>query len=325
MSDKIKALLATGRVSNLPTVWCNCLAATLIILQFSSSFSPWLNSQMSEHGLDAIKDFVSLELFFIIVSSLFYVGGCFLGDHYDQEFDTEHKPDRPIPSGVLSSKLVFGLGLFQMGLGFILTVTIPSLLFGDHSTSIVIYPTLLLVLVINLYSRYHKKSLFIGLPLIGLCRFFLIIFAASVASTIYINGSHNTLTDFNLTPDIFFASAVCIYTIAFASVARTESSKSPITWRNTLRYTMLALPLIVLLTNQNFEILTALAILIYAAWLIYSFQFIDSNKGKFVSQCLAGFCLLDACFVAQFGWQWLITCLILFLVSLQLQKIAPAT
>lgn len=325
MSDKTKALLATGRVSNLPTVWCNCLAATLILLHFSPGFSDWIRGQASENLTALLKNFTSLGLFFIVVSSLFYVGGCFIGDYFDKEFDTEYKPERPIPSGVLSAKLVFALGLLQMGLGFILTVTVPSLLFGELSNKVVLYPTLLLILAINLYSRYHKKSLFIGLPLIGLCRFFLIIFAASVTSALLLTYLHKASIDYKIVPIILFASAVCIYTISFASVARTESSDAPITWRNALRYIMLALPLIVVFTQQRFDILTALAILIYAAWLIHSFKFIDSNKGKFVSQCLAGFCLLDACFVAQFGWQWLITCLILFLASLQLQKIAPAT
>ncbi len=325
MSDKTKALLATGRVSNLPTVWCNCLAATLLLLHFSPSFNDLTSSQVSEEVSGIFKNLGPLGVFLMLTSSLFYVGGCFLGDYYDKEFDTQHKPDRPIPSGILSSKLVFGLGILQMGLGFILTVTVPSLIFGSVSTKIHLYPTLLLILVINLYSRYHKKSLFIGLPLIGLCRFFLIIFAASVASTFPFTDLSKTSTDYHIVPISLFAAAVCIYTISFASVARTESSDSPITWRNALRYTMLAVPLIVAFTNQSFDLLTAAAILIYAVWLIYSFKFIDSNKGKFVSQCLAGFCLLDACFVAQFGWQWLTACIILFLASLKLQKIAPAT
>ena len=319
MSDKTKALLATGRVSNLPTVWCNCLAATLIVL------SPWLISQSVADEIKTFSSFASLGLFFIIISSLFYVGGCFLGDYYDIGFDEKNKPDRPIPSGVLSSKLVYTLGLLQMGLGFILSIFTPSLLFETANTKLLIYPALLLIFVINLYSRYHKKSLFIGLPFIGLCRFFLVIFGAAASYMLISHGKEETLYSFASLPVILFASAVCIYTISFASVARKESSDSPITWRNTLRYTMLLLPLMILFTNPTFDPLTVVAILIYGFWLMNSFRFIDSNKGKFVSQCLAGFCLLDACFVAQYGWEWLVTCLVLFLFARQLQKIAPAT
>ena len=279
MSPKLKALLATGRISNLPTVWCNCLAAVLLVIQ---------------SGFIAHKD-ISIGL--IIMASCAYVGGCFLGDVFDVEFDRKHKPDRPIPSGILDQKLVLWLGLFL--------VLVPAYFIKSSS-----YLYLLLFGAIMLYALLHKRIPLLGLPLIGLCRFFLITFAAG------------TITE---VPIILYASAVAIYTIAFASVARTESSDSPITWRTLLRYTMLALPLTVLFTNQSFQLETITALIIYALWITYAFSFLNTNKGNYVSKCLAGFCLLDACFVAQFGWIWLIICLILFVFALGLQKIAPAT
>lgn len=279
MSTKLKALLATGRISNLPTVWCNCLVATILIATLEST------------------GYIDISIKLFIIASSAYVGGCFLGDAFDTEFDRKHKPERPIPSGILDQKFVLWLGLFL--------ILVPSYFITSDS-----YLYLILFGVILLYALLHKKVPLLGLPLIGLCRFFLIIFAAG------------TITEI---PIILYASAVCLYTIAFASVARTESSDSPITWRNLLRYTMLALPLTTLITNPTFQIQTLIAIAIYASWITYAFKFIDTNKGNYVSKCLAGFCLLDACFVAQFGWIWLIICLILFILSLTLQKIAPAT
>jgi len=281
MSTKLKALLATGRVSNLPTVWCNCLVAMLLVL--TSTNVGYLD--------------VSIAVF--IIASCAYVGGCFLGDAFDVEFDKKHKPDRPIPSGILNKNVVHWLAISLL--------LIPYFFLNSDSNR---YLYLALFGVIVLYASLHKKTLLLGLPLIGLCRFFLIIFAAG------------TITE---TPIILYASAVCIYTIAFASVARTESSDSPITWRKLLRYTMLALPFTIIITNPTFQIQTLVAIAIYAIWLIYAFSFIDTNKGNYVSKCLAGFCLLDACFIAHYGWEWLLICIILFLLSLSLQKIAPAT
>jgi len=325
MSQKIKALLATGRVSNLPTVWCNCLAAALILFHHSETgYQAFILKSWSQSH-------TQLALFLIFISSCFYIGGCFMGDYYDREFDTKHKPERPIPSGVLSKNTVIGIGLPLMLTAFIGGGLIPHMLIDKVSLNHLLLPVLLLSYTIQNYSKYHKKSLFIGLPLIGLCRFFLITFAASsTAAFVIIETGTAEFTRYKsesylILPIIIYASAVCIYTIAFASVARTESSDSPITWRNLLRYTMLALPLTVLFTNQSLQIETLTALIIYTLWLSYAFSFLSKNKGIYVSKCLAGFCLLDACFVAQFGWIWVVICLILFLLALALQKIAPAT
>ncbi|MFT6793432.1 MAG: hypothetical protein ACJAR1_001428 [Rubritalea sp.] len=325
MSAKLKALLATGRVSNLPTVWCNCLVAVLIIFHSSETGYQELVRQPWSLLL------TQLAIFLVFISSFFYVGGCFMGDYYDKEFDAKHKPERPIPSGVLSANIVIGIGFPLMLIACLGGVIIPHILIDKVSLNHLLFPVLLLFLTIQNYSRYHKKSLFIGLPLIGLCRFSLIIFAASsTAAFMIIDTGTGVLTRYHsgsyfILPIIIYAAAVCIYTIAFASVARTESSDSPITWRNLLRYTMLALPLTVLFTNQSLQIETITALVIYALWLSYAFSFLSKNKGNYVSKCLAGFCLLDACFLAQFGWIWVVICLILFLLALALQKIAPAT
>ncbi|MGJ8657805.1 MAG: hypothetical protein ACSHX6_15260 [Akkermansiaceae bacterium] len=338
MPTKLKALLATGRISNLPTVWCNCLTATLILLNLSP-VSQQLFSSDQEFPTGA---FYLVAISLILSSTLLYVGGCFLGDAIDSEFDKKHKPNRPIPSGLLSKKLISISAWSMLLIGLLLPVVFhyipnPITSYGispksaDYSwQQMTAVPFLFSAIV--LYSIFHKRYPIIGLPLIGLCRLSLVIFAASITAwltTSYNLSESNVETSITspyfILPIILYASAVAIYTIAFASVARTESSDSPITWRKLLRYTMLALPLTLAISNQSFQIQTFTAIGIYAIWLTYAFSFIDKNKGNYVSKCLAGFCLLDACFVAQFGWIWLIICLILFLCSLALQKIAPAT
>ncbi|MFT5905976.1 MAG: hypothetical protein ACI9E1_001581 [Cryomorphaceae bacterium] len=339
MSTKLKALLATGRISNLPTVWCNCLAAALILL-YLNPLSQQLYFSDQEFP---IGTFYLLGILLLISTSLIYVGGCFLGDAIDAKFDLQHRPTRPIPSGIFNQRTIMSLAAIMLIIGSILPLIFHYLQAPNHLAmsiingnkdygwqQITIVPYLFLAVV--LYSLLHKKSSLYGLPLIGLCRFFLVLFGASIAAwltTTYLfdsNGNEYVETQIFLTkPIIIYASAVCIYTIAFASVARTESSNSPITWRNLLRYTMLALPLTVLFTNQSLQVETITALVIYAIWLSYAFAFLSKNKGNYVSKCLAGFCLLDACFVAQFGWIWVVICLILFLSALALQKIAPAT
>lgn len=346
MSSKIKALLATGRVSNLPTVWCNCLAAALLIFHATPIIIELYCSDLQF----PVGSFYLVGMILIISSSFLYVGGCFLGDAIDVDFDKKHKPNRPIPSGLISRKTIFISSWLMLIIGLLAPITLH--LIPNPTHTFLIAPKIadyswqqmtcvpFLFLAIVLYSIFHKRYPIVGLPLIGLCRFSLVIFSASITiwlATTYILTEKNDVyiesavtAPYFILPIIIFASAVCLYTICFASVARTESSNSPITWRNILRYTMLSLPLLALISKTKYhgeylQIAALVAIAIYALWMIHAFSYLSKNKGIYVSKCLAGFCLLDACFVAQFGWVWLIICLALFGLSLALQKIAPAT
>ena len=341
---KLSALLATGRISNLPTVWCNCLTAALLLIH-----SPSLWNDISNPDIQyPTGQFYLIGLIMVICSSLLYVGGCFLGDGIDTEFDRKHKPDRPIPSGILSKKIILGLAWLMLLTGLLLPIIFQYL---DPANQILLtrsgFTTVTgwqqleavpwLFLAIVLYSVFHKKSALLGLPLIGLCRFTLVIFAASITAwlgTSFVTDSvHSIMHVHNISylilPILVYASAVCIYTISFASVARTESSDSPISWRKGLRYLMMALPFAAIVMKReyiDFNVnATFVAVAIYMLWMSYAFIKLNKNKGEFVAKSLAGFCLLDACFIAQFGWMWLAVALGLFALSLFLQKFAPAT
>jgi 4-hydroxybenzoate polyprenyltransferase len=311
--SKLSAILATGRISNLPTVWCNVLVAFLII-QFSAL-----------HFGEASCAVFPLTLFIAscIGASCLYVGGCFLGDAVDVEFDLAHKPTRPIPMGILMRETVYTWASILLTTGIIL----PNayLYFSTESFQLTpLIASLALAGVIIAYSIWHKRSPWFGLPLIGACRYFLIIFGACVAIASTGDCSY-------LCKAAVFATAVGIYTVCFASVARSESSPKPITWRKFLISVMLLLPLTALygpcsscLSLELYYPVIA-ALVIYWLWMGLAFRKINTNKGQFVSMSLAGFCLLDACFASFFGWPALIICLILFVSSLILQKWAPAT
>src|SRR5271169_3469961 len=88
MNQRFRTLLVLGRVSNLPTVWSNCLAGW------------WLGG-----GGNLGK----LPLLFFGVSAL-YTGGMFLNDALDVEFDRQRRASRPIPSGRISVDTVWTFG-----------------------------------------------------------------------------------------------------------------------------------------------------------------------------------------------------------------------
>src|SRR5438309_11599208 len=91
----IRPLLVLGRVSNLPTVWSNCLAGW------------WLGGAGRTEALP----------FLLIGTSLIYIGGMFLNDAFDVDFDRQHRQERPIPSGQIALDAVWRWGLGGLAVG----------------------------------------------------------------------------------------------------------------------------------------------------------------------------------------------------------------
>src|SRR4051812_37530428 len=145
MPPRLRTLLVLGRVSNLPTVWSNCLAGW------------WLGG-----GGNAWR----LPLLFF-GASLIYTGGMFLNDAFDTEFDRQRRPSRPIPSGVITREMVW---IWSFGL---LAIGSLCLAFINKTTGIL---SLVLLACIVLYNATHKAI--IASPwLMGLCRFWLYVIA----------------------------------------------------------------------------------------------------------------------------------------------------
>ena len=94
-APQLRTLLVLGRVSNLPTVWSNCLAGW------------WLGGG---------GNFGRLPFLFLGVS-LLYTAGMFLNDAFDEGFDRQRRAERPIPSGKISAPRVWLLGFGQLALG----------------------------------------------------------------------------------------------------------------------------------------------------------------------------------------------------------------
>ena len=149
---QLRTLLVLGRVSNLPTVWSNCLAGW------------WLSGG---------GNFWKLPLLLLGVSAL-YTGGMFLNDAFDAEFDQQRRAARPIPSGKIPLKTVWRFGWVWLALG------IFCLLFLGKVAAM---SALVLALCILIYNAAHK---FITASpwLMGACRFWVYV----IAGTTGVNG-----------------------------------------------------------------------------------------------------------------------------------------
>jgi 4-hydroxybenzoate polyprenyltransferase len=147
----LRTLLLLGRVSNLPTVWSNCLAGWWLGGGGHHERLPWL----------------------FAATTLLYIGGMFWNDAFDEEFDREFRKERPIPSGAISREAVWRLGMFWLAAGALCLVSI-----GRISGVL----GLLLLSCIVIYDAVHKRIRFAPV-LMGLCRFLLYVVAASTGLT----------------------------------------------------------------------------------------------------------------------------------------------
>jgi 4-hydroxybenzoate polyprenyltransferase len=143
-----KTLLRLGRVSNLPTVWTNVLAGTVL------AGGAWQSARIA---------------LVLVAMSLFYVGGMYLNDYFDRDIDARERPNRPIPAGEISANAVATAGLAMLGAGVLMLAT---------TGSIAAVMGLILAALIVAYNLFHK-GVALSPVTMGLCRAFVYYGAAA--------------------------------------------------------------------------------------------------------------------------------------------------
>jgi len=144
---QLRTLLVLGRVSNLPTIWSNCLAGW------------WLGGGETWGKLPVL----------LFGASALYAGGMFLNDAFDADFDRQRRPTRPIPSGAISPPAVWRWGFAWLAAG---ALTLALL---GRTTGVL---ALALTACIIIYDATHK-AITASPWLMGLCRFWVYVVAGS--------------------------------------------------------------------------------------------------------------------------------------------------
>src|SRR3954447_4400163 len=134
-----QTLLRLGRVSNLPTVWTNVIAAAAIA--------------------NAAANIVDVALVGLAMTA-FYVGGMYLNDFFDRDIDARERPGRPIHAGDIRAGVVstIGFALLAAGMALLLRFGLLTVIYG-----------LALAGAIVLYDAWHKGNIFAPM-IMGLCR-----------------------------------------------------------------------------------------------------------------------------------------------------------
>jgi 4-hydroxybenzoate polyprenyltransferase len=287
---RLRTFLVLGRVSNLPTVWSNCLAGW------------WLGGG---------GNFEKLPVLLVGVSFL-YLGGMYLNDAFDVEFDRQHRQERPIPSGAISIGAVW-----RFGLGWLLAGALCLIGLGMKTGGIGI----VLSLCILAYDSIHKRTA-VSPVLMGACRFLVYLVAAATAA----DGVTGRV--------IWCALALAGYVAGLSFLARRESSRDPKNWWPLI---LTATPiLLALIMNSNDYRKPALALSgVVVLWILLSvrpaLKSANGHVGKAVARLLAGIVLVDALAVPDLllrtdaARELGLIFLSLFLMTWLLQRFVPAT
>ncbi|MGA0845880.1 MAG: UbiA family prenyltransferase, partial [Luteolibacter sp.] len=129
----------SARLANAPSVLCN-VAAGLI----------FGGAQLSDPA----------AVLGLLAALALYHGGCFLNDWFDRGWDAIHRPNRPLPSGLIRPRRYWILAVVLLCAGCL------SAFLADPNAGIV---ALVIAGLVILYTVIHKRSAWSVLPM-GLCR-----------------------------------------------------------------------------------------------------------------------------------------------------------
>jgi 4-hydroxybenzoate polyprenyltransferase len=264
----LATVLALGRVSNLPTVWTNCLAGAVLA---GGGASPWSIATTA------------------IALSLFYCGGMFLNDAFDREVDAVERPRRPIPSGRASAAAVFALGTAQLVAGLALLTLVARAVGGRIDLALV--SGVVLALAILAYDAAHGATA-LAPWLMAACRALVYVCAATAT------------TATPAWPVVMPAAAgLAVYTAGITYVSRVEASGvASRAWPVAL---LIAAPVGLLASSGGPTDPRAWAALAAIAWILHALSFATRRREPDVPggvmRLIAGMCVLDAAWIAATG------------------------
>jgi len=289
---KLSTALKLGRVSNLPTTWTN-VAAGLALAGASSA-------------LDA-----GLALALCAIVSCMYVGGMFLNDAFDREYDRRERPERPIPSGEVSASSVFAIGFALLAAGIAGTAAL-ALLRETGTGWAPVLAALALAACIVFYDAYHKQNPLSPVVMAGNR---VLVYALAALSVLPV-----------LAAEVYWgAGALGCYLIGLTYAAKQENLRA---LRGVWPLVLLAAPFAYVPALRTLAGAVLYAAL--AASTVHSVRLLlvpaKRDIRRAVTQLIAGISLLDGMLVGSQGHVGLAAlCALGWLLTLRLQRVVAGT
>lgn len=279
LQDKLRGHLALARVSNSPTVVSNVLAGAALA------------------GVVWHPDFIPLALAMV----LFYTAGMYLNDVCDYEVDRRERPERPLPSGLITRRSAGAvtLGLFIVGASLLLAVSGRVLVSG-----------LVLIGFIVLYDFRHKENP-LSPVVMGVNRV-LVYVTAYLAFRAEVTG-----------PLLFAAGLMLAYIVGLTFIAKSETKP---TFTSQWPALCLLLPVAYFAWRMPAGWAWGL-IAVYAGWVVWSIALVYRRQiGAGITRLIAGISLLDGLVLASMqAWPGVFVALAAFGLTLFLQRYVKGT
>jgi UbiA prenyltransferase family len=260
--------LQLGRVSNLPTIWSNVLAGTVL-----AGGQPWRPA----------------TLLVMLAVSLLYVGGMYLNDAFDREIDARERPSRPIPAGLVAANTVFAAG-FGMLLAGITVAMMAAVITGPDAVWRPVLASVALAGAIVFYDWNHKGSALSPFYM-GLCRVLAYLTAGYAAVA---------------TPAVALFAAALIslcYLIGLTYIAKQEAHDRI---GNLWPLLFLAAPIVYAVTQiTHAPVAVSVVAAALVVWILQALSYLrrrgPGDVPRAVVSLIAGISLVDALFLASAG------------------------
>ena len=267
---QFKALLSLTRPANLVTAIADVLAGIAV----AGYFSPGANT------LAAPVSWLSLATVGL------YGGGVVFNDVFDAELDAVERPERPIPSGVVSKQMavLLGVSLYAVGIlaSFLVNQTAGFLAIAITVVSLV-------------YDRFGKHHTWLGPINMGLCRGLNLLLGISI------------LPD-QVVPWLWIGLVPIAYIAAITMISRGEvHGGSPVTLRVAGLLYALVIGCVAALAQWRHQLGTALPFLLLFGYYIFPPLWravrepIGKNIGLAVKAGVVSLIVMNAAWVAAFA------------------------
>jgi len=291
--------LSLGRVSNLPTVWTNVLAAGAMA-----------GAAMPSDGWLSV----------LIAMSLFYIAGMYYNDVCDAQYDKQHQPHRPIAAALITRERVEAYAIAYALLGFLLVYNarMAAPMASESASVGWLLSVCALVALIIAYNRHHKNN-----PLSPL------IMAACRAAVLVTTGY--TLTGTLPPMLLLMVLATLCWVIGLTYFAKHEQSDRVSTHLlNRWPLALMSVPVFIGVTLSLFNIAVLFPLAVLVPVIVIAYKRITegtaAQKGQSIGLMIAAISLVDSLFLASvWGMTGALAGIGLFALTLVLQRWVSGT